>query len=141
MTRESNRHRTFSISERSTRYVDESGGNFIIPPHKNTSEYIETSYDLEQNKYVKTLYNKACQSIETYNILRKKNDWKKQDARQFLPLGINTEVVYTGNLKAWKNFFELRTSPASHWEIRRMACKLCSDAKNIFPNIFDEIKW
>ena len=141
MTRESNRHRAFSISERSTRYVDESGGNFIIPPHKNTSEHVETIYDDDQNKYAMTIYNKACQSIDTYKVLREKNDWKKQDARQFLPLGINTEVVYTGNLKAWKNFFKLRTHKSCHWEIKHISRQLCFETKNIFPGVFDDIKW
>jgi thymidylate synthase (FAD) len=49
---------------------------------------------------------------------------KPQEAREILPLCTATEVVYTGFVSDWKHFFELRTAPNAHPDIRKLALDL-----------------
>lgn len=47
-----------------------------------------------------------------------------QQARQVLPNALKTEVVMTGFVCDWVNFFKLRTSLSSHPDIRKLSLSL-----------------
>lgn len=47
--------------------------------------------------------------------------WARGKARNSLPLGTATGMVCTGNMRAWRNFIEMRTEYHAEEEMRRLA--------------------
>lgn len=140
VTREMNRHRTFSVAEQSTRYCDfnkdKFGGEltFVLPKWVEPFEtemtddvllagYGETinSYGLDDKGCFKDAtdldttdcYIYSCLVAQyTYNKLRKLG-WKPEQARQVLPLGLKTQAVYTAFEDDWRHFLALRADNVS----------------------------
>jgi len=127
ISREFNRHRTFSIAEQSTRYCnysrDKFGGeiSYVLP----TWAYEGELYHLGTPEHA---YYKALQVAEQqYMKLTKKLGMQPQQAREVLPLSTATEVVYTGFVSDWENFFKLRTlgtTGAPHPDARALTSPL-----------------
>ena len=63
-----------------------------------------------------------------------------QEARSVLPNSLKTEIVVTMNLREWRHFFKLRTSPAAHPQIREVAIPMLERFKEIIPIVFDDIQ-
>lgn len=136
ISREFNRHRTFSVSEQSTRYCNYSTGKFnsevtfVIPSWaKNITPESVNGWDNKQtNGSECTLAEKVFLSIlanDEQVYLQLIADGKKpQEARDILPLATATTVMYTGFVSDWKHFFELRCSPAAHPDARAIAIPL-----------------
>lgn len=130
ISREFNRHRTFSVSEQSTRYCNYSKDKFgveityVIPswvtnisPGYKSLEYSELSH----NELV--LLDSLAQAERAYMVMIK-GGAKPQEARDVLPLSTATTVMYTGFVSDWKHFFELRTSVGAHPDARAIAIPL-----------------
>lgn len=62
-----------------------------------------------------------------------------QEARSVLPNSLKTEIVMTANLREWRHFLKLRTSPAAHPQIREVAIPLLNEFKVLIPVMFDDI--
>ena len=62
-----------------------------------------------------------------------------QEARAVLPNSLKTEIVVTMNLREWRHFFKLRTSPAAHPQMREVAIPLLEAFKHVIPIVFDDI--
>lgn len=133
VSREGNRHRTFSIAEQSTRYCNYSKSKFggevtyMIPAWLGipTGRYVHSLYEktsgevsikwecLDNGKSYDVSSVEGCflgslkNSEEAYLYLMK-NGWKPQQAREVLPLSTATEVVYTAYKEDWRHFFDLR---------------------------------
>lgn len=113
-SRELNRVSPNNISERSTRYVDESEG-VICRPHwiqqADCELYMNTTYVTEygtpkENAYSDYLY--YCEeAFENYRDLLKKGV-PREDARGVLPLDTATKVVYTYSVNEWIKIIGLR---------------------------------
>ena len=132
-TREQNRHRLASPSEQSTRYVNKSDLAFVFPPHRNVRE----SVTLKDGRVI-TL-TEAIQFFEDlYSGLIDQLGWVPEDARQFLPLGTQSEIVISANFREWRHIMELRTNKAAHWEIRSIMCHLLEVFKDLIPGVFDD---
>jgi thymidylate synthase (FAD) len=145
------RHRTFSFAQESTRYCNYSKNKynnqiiFIIPPWTEIEEntYLDFHYDLDE-VYLETNDQKLlpapsladCEFLSsileaesTYlNLI--KLGWDAQRAREVLPNALKTELVITGSLKQWKEFFILRDSPSAHPQARELAEPLHRDMLN-----------
>ena len=50
--------------------------------------------------------------------------WKPQQAREVLPNACKTELVMTGTIEQWKEFFRLRTAADAHPQARELAIPL-----------------
>jgi thymidylate synthase (FAD) len=109
------RHRLASYSQESTRYVNYSkerhgGGNiqFIHPLGLNEEQlkFSERAYQIEQD-----LYNEAISL-----------GMSPEQARDYLPTGVKTELVMTANAREWRDsFLALRTSKGAHPKMRLVA--------------------
>lgn len=104
VTREGNRHRTFSIAEQSTRYCnytdkDKFGKDitFIKP------SWYDQSTDEQKQRFEYAL--KVVESAYKYLI---KKQWVPQQAREVLTLATKSEVIYTAFVSDWKHWFDLR---------------------------------
>lgn len=130
ISREFNRHRTFSVSEQSTRYCNYSKDKFgveityVIPSWAaNLSpEYNDLECSgIDHNELV--LLDSLKQGERHYMVMMR-NGAKPQEARDVLPLATATTVMYTGFVSDWEHFFELRTSNGAHPDARAIAIPL-----------------
>lgn len=130
ISREFNRHRTFSVSEQSTRYCNYSKDKFgveityVIP---SWATHLSPEYNclecsgIDHNELV--LLDSLKQGERHYMVMIK-GGAKPQEARDVLPLATATTVMYTGFVSDWKHFFELRTSAGAHPDARAIAIPL-----------------
>jgi len=153
VSREWNRHRTFSISEQSTRYCNYSKEKFgseitfVIPQwiYKCQDEWANSidSLDGSSLDYIKNLsgdgllnelscrdravaswLNNLKNVEQDYLYLTREHGFKPQEARGILPLDTATCVYYTATVEQWEHFFELRCSPSAHPDIKILANSL-----------------
>jgi len=122
MTHELVRHRAgFAYSQESTHFraytLDNSA--FIVPDEGQLRE--------EQN-ILEELARKSIQTYEyIYSMLIKQGTPKKiacATARQILPTGLESKIVVTGNMRAWRHFIEARGNKHNVKEIRLVAIKI-----------------
>lgn len=147
-THELVRHRLAAFGQESTRYVDESKYQFVIPPQIEEKDL--ENIKIDDNEISKCLANYDEDPVsldeilnlmkETYNQLIEKHGWAKQDARQFLPIGITNDIVITANFREWIHIFKMRTSPRAHWEIRSIMVALLEELQKVIPVIFDDFE-
>jgi len=138
-THEQVRHRLTSPAQQSTRYVDKSDFHFVIPPGIDKDK---EDINVENSRV--DLGNLSVSDIVelyegVYGALLEKG-WPKEDARQFLPIGIEAPIVITANLREWRHIFEMRCDKPAHWEIREVMIQLLQDLQSKIPIIFDDFR-
>ena len=110
------RHRVFSFAQESTRYCnymkDKFGTSvsFIYPEWLQDSEYLEFEED--------------CRILEIMYAKWINKGWTAQQARDFLPTGVKTELIMTGFISDWEHFFKLRCHSTAHPQARELAIPL-----------------
>lgn len=62
----------------------------------------------------------------------------QEDARQVLPMGTQTKIVMTMNVRSLYNFFNLRCCNRAQSEIRKLANLMLKEVKKIAPILFDQ---
>ncbi len=132
MMRELNRHRVASITEESTRYVDNSEMRVIFPKHKDQSQMI----DLGDGRIITPI--DMVNEIELFYRKLRENNWVPEEARSILPLMLNSEEVFTANWREWRHIFDLRTARPAHFEIRSTMNELLKKFQSIIPGVFDD---
>ncbi|MDR3288908.1 MAG: FAD-dependent thymidylate synthase [Peptococcaceae bacterium] len=117
------RHRLASYSQRSQRYVKESGFQYIVPPA------------IEQNQEAKAGFQRVMEELQrSYEALLRLVP--AEDARYILPNACATSLVATFNARSLFNFFELRMCTRAQWEIRELAEKMLKLVQAVAPNVF-----
>ena len=132
MTHELVRHRLCAFSQESTRYVDKKGFNIVVPPGKSEADDLEFE-DGSLVGYVSELVNSYKRVYKTLRMC----GWKPEDARQFLPIGMQNEIVVTANFREWRHIFKMRTARPAHWEIRREMTILLKSIQSDLSPVFD----
>lgn len=133
VTHEIIRHRIASYSQESTRYCNYSKDKFnneitVIEPffwEKGSQDYEE--------------WKSACENAEKSYFKLLEMGATPQEARSVLPNSLKTEIVVTFNLREWRHFFTLRTSPRAHPQMREIAIPLLKEFKKLIPVVFDDI--
>lgn len=132
-THEAVRHRLCSYAQESTRYVDESDFNVVVPPHKNEDEHYHIpDADFGHNISLRQWFEL---NEKMYRGLRKEG-WKPEDARQVLPIAIKAQIVHKANITEWRHIFKMRCDKHAHWEIRNVMLKLLSWCQENIPVVF-----
>ena len=107
------RHRVFSFAQESTRWCnfmkDKFGSEISISAPCWLKEEDEAEFE-EDMKISEQLY---------FKWLNK--GYKAEEARYFLPFGLNTEIIMTGFPDAWMHFFELRNESHAHSQAQELA--------------------
>jgi len=137
------RHRHFSYSQRSTRYVDESEGNFVVPDciaeDPEAMQVFEEAVTKAQEAY-KRLYELLWEKfthIEDKTLRRK---MARQAARMVLPNATETALVMTGNFRAWRHFIRMRASRHADIEIRKVAIAILKELQKVAPAVFGDFQ-
>jgi len=133
VTHEIVRHRIASYSQESTRYC-----NYGADKFGNELTFIKPCFWEEDSEIYKAWY-KMMQNIENAYLLMMRNEIPPQEARSILPNSLKTEIVVTMNMREWRHFLKLRTSPASHPQIREVAYMILKEFKEKIPVLFDDI--
>lgn len=123
------RHRIATFSQESQRFCNYSKDGF-----GNEITFVQPDFTLEEDDLDLLL------AIESHYFKKISQGKKPQQARFFLPNGTKTEFVVTMNLRSWRHFFELRTSPKADTQIQEIAKGLLSEFKRLIPVVFDDIE-
>ncbi|MEV4575987.1 FAD-dependent thymidylate synthase [Nonomuraea jabiensis] len=127
------RHRFLSFSVESLRYC---------PPRDYAVHPTLAEFDLVNDL---NLHWQASLDYyhNVYDYLISKGLKKKQAAEaaaQFLPLATSTDLVVSGNFRAWRDVLGKRIDPAANAEIRELANKILTLLKDIAPNSFQDFE-
>ena len=133
VTHEIVRHRIASYSQESTRYCNYSNEKF-----GNELTFIRPFY-WKDDPAKMGVWTNAMQWIEEDYMELIRLGATPQEARAVLPNSLKTEIIVTMNLREWRHFFKLRTSPAAHPQMREVAVPLLETFKHVIPIVFDDI--
>jgi len=136
LTHELVRHRHFSFSQLSQRYVDHSEYDFVMPDEVAEANMESEWWDVMQHiqAFYANLTTELKQQAQETGTLATKA--LRTVARSVLPNAVETKIVVTGNARAWREFIGKRYSPAADPEICLLA-KLVKDAlTEAAPNLF-----
>lgn len=118
------RHRIASYLQMSSRHVDLSNLDLIIPPK------------IKDNPEAKRIFIELTKSAkENYKKLLDLGI-PKEDARYIIPDSIETHIVIGMNARALNNFFGHRLCEKAQWEIRSLAHKMRKLVKDKTPTLF-----
>lgn len=127
------RHRLASYSQESTRYCNYNDDRF-----NSEITVIKPDYVVEgSDGWV--YWADACRMAEQCYFDMLEWGYTPQEARDVLPHCLKTEVVMTANVREWRHFLKLRTSPAAHPKMRKLAVTLLGELQKRVPIYFDDI--
>jgi thymidylate synthase (FAD) len=141
-THELVRHRHFSYSQLSQRYVDESHA-VMIPPAVIEEDPELIDVFTNQCGSAKLAYLALYAALQV-KFEREHPDWSKtarrkaarQAARSVLPNATETKIVVTGNYRAWRHFLAMRATEHADVEIRFCAIQVLRVLREAAPNVF-----
>lgn len=133
------RHRNFSFSQESTRYVKYDGDMEFILPVWIDKRFLGTWKNSPGPKGTHSLEDLWFDCMEgaeyDYQFLLKEG-WRPEQARGVLPNDLKTEIVCTAPLAEWKHMLNLRTSKAAHPQIRHLLIPVLEELQKELPEIF-----
>lgn len=133
VTHEIVRHRIASYSQESTRYC-----NYANDKFGNELTFIRPFY-WKDDPAKMGVWTNAMEWIEQDYMELIRLGATPQEARAILPNSLKTEIVVTMNLREWRHFLKLRTSPAAHPQIREVAIPILKKFKELVPIVFNDI--
>lgn len=151
------RHRMFNYSQRSTRYTAEDDAAIVLDPYYATlhdRHSIQHEIIGKQELDLLVSFVSCCHhAIDDYThqvkLLEQLNPegltgrdlrkWCRGKARQLLPHALETRMVMTGNLRAWRHFLVMRSSRHAEAEIRRLAAAVFAVVQPVAPTVFEDL--
>src|ERR1700760_2942907 len=142
-THELIRHRHFSYSQLSQRYVPEHDSQVVLPPgledDPELQEIFTAAADASRATYTELLAKLEAKFADQPNAaLRRKQ--ARQAARAVLPNATETRIVVTGNYRAWRHFIAMRASEHADVEIRRLAIECLRQLIDLAPQVFADFE-
>jgi thymidylate synthase (FAD) len=142
-THELIRHRHFSYSQLSQRYVPENEAQIVVPPGLEDDDELRQilieAADASRATYAELLSRLEAKFADQPNaILRRKQ--ARQAARAVLPNATETRIVVTGNYRAWRHFIAMRASEHADVEIRRLAIACLRQLVGVAPAVFGDFQ-
>lgn len=142
-THELIRHRHFSYSQLSQRFVPEHDAEVVLPPgiedDPELQELFLAAADASRAAYTELLTRLEDTFADQPNaVLRRKQ--ARQAARAVLPNATETRIVVTGNYRAWRHFIAMRASEHADVEIRRLAVACLRELTDVAPAVFADFQ-
>ena len=140
-THELIRHRHFSYSQLSQRYVPGRGTAMVEPAVIAEDPALHKTF-VEAGEAALRAYNELLEGLEAKfadvpnATMRRKQ--ARQAARAVLPNAAETRIVVTGNYRAWRHFVTMRASEAADVEIREIAVACLRELQRIAPSVFGD---
>ena len=127
VTHELVRHRLFSFTQESTRFVNygkKGDMDFIVPVGINAND---PDFQL------------AYKSAEAEYLAQLSAGRPPQVARAVLPNGLASTIAVTGNLRNWRHILIMRTTKETHPDFRRVMIPLFAEMQQRIPILYDDI--
>lgn len=140
-THELVRHRHFSYSQLSQRYVDESRSPYVEPDVIAGDPRLHAIW-VEAVNASRAAYDRLVAGLEERyaaepdRTLRRK--LARQAARSVLPNATETKIFVTGNARALRHFIEMRGSEYADVEIRKVALQVLGIMRREAPAMFSD---
>ena len=142
-THELIRHRHFSYSQLSQRYVDESDSAFVEPDAIAEVPELHAAW-VEAVEAARRAYDRIVAGLqERFTALEDRTLRRKlarQAARSVLPNATETKIFVTGNARALRHFVELRGSKHAEVEIRAVALAVLAIMQAEAPAMFADYR-
>jgi thymidylate synthase (FAD) len=145
LTHELIRHRHLSYSELSQRFVDiapskenKAKMSWVVPSGLNVTDDHDVIRPITAvlNTYVTPLYQSVVDTLMKRGKTRKE---ARQAARAVMPNMMETRIVVTGNMRAWRDVIKKRYHVAADAEIREFAKIVLDELRSIAPNTFQDM--
>jgi thymidylate synthase (FAD) len=143
LTHELIRHRHFSYSQLSQRYVPERDAALVEPDVIASDPELHARFvaagEAAIAAYTDLLegLEKKFADVEQATLRRKQ---ARQAARSVLPNATETRIVVTGNYRAWRHFVAMRASEHADVEIRQLAIACLRELSRVAPNVFADFE-
>ena len=143
LTHELIRHRHFSYSQLSQRYVPERDAAMVEPDVIAADPELHELFT-EAAKASVQAYEALLEGLEKRfadvpnGTLRRKQ--ARQAARAVLPNATETRIVVTGNYRAWRHFIAMRATEHADVEIRALAVECLRQLQRAVPNVFSDFE-
>ncbi len=146
-THELVRHRHFSYSQLSQRYVD-SGENLILSAHPEVKALVAAEMEDGGKGEVNHFIDERLDDLEAAVLAfyqqvdaaleaKGKNVKQRRGAARGALMNMTaTNIVVTGNLRAWRHFILMRSSAHAELEIRQTAWEVYMQLSNHFLDCF-----
>ncbi len=143
VTHEIIRHRHFSYSELSSRFVPADGPVFVEPVavSQDTAWHqrfaAATAASAEAHRELLAALEAAADHAPDGTLARKQ---ARQLAAGLLPASSETALVVTGNYRAWRHFVGMRATEAADVEIRTLAVGILRRLQDLAPHVFADFR-
>jgi thymidylate synthase (FAD) len=143
LTHELIRHRHFSYSQLSQRYVPGRGSALVEPDVIAGDPQLHAAF-VEAAEAAEKAYDQLLRGLEERfadepnATLRRKQ--ARQAARAVLPNATETKIVVTGNYRAWRHFIAMRATEHADVEIRELAIECLRQLQAEVPNVFADFE-
>jgi len=143
VTHELIRHRHFSFSQLSQRYLPATGPEVVEPaviaadPVLHDIFTAAAAQSAEAYTALLTALEERAATAPDGTLARKQ---ARQAARAVLPNATSTAIVVTGNYRAWRHFIGMRATEAADVDIRGLAVALLVELQALAPNVFADFR-
>ena len=131
ITHELVRHRHFSYTQESTRFVNyaKKGEDleFICP------------VEIEAGSKADWAFHAAVRSAEDEYLELLGLGIRPQAARSVLPNALAASISMTGNLRSWRQFFMARTTKETHPDFRRISIPMLAEFQRCIPILYADL--
>lgn len=142
-THELIRHRHFSYSQLSQRFVPADDAQVVIPPgladDPELQQIVLAAADASRAAYLELLAKLESKLADQPNALLRRKQ-ARQAARAVLPFDTETRIVVTGNYRAWRHFIAMRASEHADIEIRGLAIACLRELAVLAPAVFADFE-
>lgn len=129
ITHEIVRHRLFSFTQESTRFVNyekKMAASFIMPPDLNEAQRVSWERNIGQAEMsYREAISQGC---------------APQIARSVFPNALASRIIVTGNLRNWRHFLLMRTTKEAHPQMRQVTIPLLAEFQAKIPILFEDIE-
>lgn len=140
-THELVRHRHFSFSQVSQRYVSEEEARMVEPDciaSDPECHRIFTELVAEARSAYTQIYARLAEQFDGVESKTLRRKLARQASRSVLPNAVETQIVMTGNFRAWRHFIRMRANEHADVEIRAVAVEICRALKGLSPAVFGD---
>lgn len=141
LTHELVRHRHLSYSQLSQRYVNEAEAAYVIPValqgDKEAEGILAEVMDGAQGFY-EDLVGLLTDKLSHITDRTARIKMARGAARAVLPNMTETQIIVSGNYRAWRHFLRMRGAAAAESEIRQVAIKVWHILNGIAPAVFGD---
>lgn len=126
------RHRLMSFSQRSQRYVNESGFQYNVPQEIQNNESTRRYF----HGLMSDLDDAYTHLVEKLREAGRTKEEANESARAILPNACTTSLVLTANARELMHFFNKRCCNRAQDEIRSVANEMLRQCKQVAPILF-----